>query len=127
MLKLFLVGAGGCLGAVARYAVSGLVHAWFRGTFPVGTLVVNVAGCFAIGIFMGLVEDYNLFSPEVRVLVTVGFLGSVTTFSTFGHETLELLRSGGAALALANVGANLLLALGAVVAGRVAAGLIAGV
>lgn len=119
MVKLLCIGIGGFVGAITRYGVSGLIHRHFAG-WPAGTLLVNVVGCFIIGAFMFLVEDRQLFSPNTRLFVTIGFLGSLTTFSTFGHETLEILRSGGIRLALANVAANVVLGLAAVFLGRMA-------
>ncbi len=93
MLQILLVGAGGFLGSISRYAVSGWVQRWFPlSTFPYGTLAVNVAGCFAIGFLSGLAESKQLFGPQARLLVFLGFLGGFTTFSTFGYETFALAR-----------------------------------
>jgi CrcB protein len=113
-VKLLAIGLGGALGALARYGVSGLVQ---RGTaFPVGTLAVNVLGCFLIGAL------FERLGPGARQLVVVGVLGGFTTFSAFGHETLELLRGGETRLALANVAANVVLGVGAVLLGRLTVG-----
>lgn len=120
VLKLLIVGAGGFLGAISRYALSGVVHRWAPGAFPIGTLCVNLLGCFFIGALMALVSDRKLFTPETRLLFGVGILGSMTTFSTFGYETVELMRSGESRLALLSVAANLLLGVAAVVLGRFA-------
>ena len=122
-----LVAVGGSLGALARYAV-GLAAAQLLGRgFPWGTLAVNVAGCF----FMGLVMEWilDLESHEVltaalgrelafwRQGVAIGFLGGLTTFSSFGADTLRELQSGHTGLGLANIAANVLLSLAAVWAG----------
>lgn len=93
MLRVFLVGAGGFLGAVLRYLVGGWVHdvldnAWF----PYGTLVVNVAGCLVIGFLAGLAENRFLFGAETRLFLFIGILGGFTTFSSFAYETLALAR-----------------------------------
>src|SRR5262245_26556006 len=118
MLKFLLVGLGGSLGAMARYWLSGLVQDGMRGpAFPYGTLVVNVLGCFAIGVLAYLGEARGLLTPEARLLLLTGFLGGFTTFSTFGSETLGLARGGAAVTALGYVTAHLLLGLGAVWAG----------
>lgn len=93
LVPWLLVGTGGFVGSVARYAAGGLVHRLVPGfTFPWGTVFVNVAGCFLIGVMAALTESRQLFSPETRLLVMVGILGGFTTFSTFGYEALQLLR-----------------------------------
>ena len=118
MVEVLVVGGGGFLGAIARWKLSGLVQGQVTNGFPAGTLAVNLAGCLAIGVVMTLVEDRQLFSPQTRLLVTVGFLGSLTTFSTFGHETFELLRGGETRLAILSVAANVVLGLAGVLLGR---------
>ena len=120
MLKLLAVGVGGFLGAVARYGLSGWVHRYAGASFPAGTLAVNVFGCFLIGVLMTLVEDRPLLSPETRMFLTVGLLGSFTTFSTVAFETFEMLRDRNPWVAGLNVAANLLVGLGAVWLGRAA-------
>ncbi len=93
MVELLIIGIGGFLGAIARYGLSGLVHRWWQIAFPTGTLVVNVLGCLVIGAFLALVEERQLFGERARLFVQIGLLGSFTTFSTFGFETLQLLRT----------------------------------
>ena len=117
MSEWLLVAGGGAVGAVARLAVSGFVQKRVGAGFPLGTLVVNVLGCLLLGVVMEVVVERELFSPRVRALVAVGLLGSFTTFSTFGYETLELLRSGAWPSALANVGLNVVVGLLAVLSG----------
>lgn len=117
MLKLFLIGLGGFLGAIARYGLAGLVHRYASGSFPTGTLAVNLSGCFAIGGLMCLVEERQFFTPETRLFLLIGFLGAFTTLSTVGYETFEFLRAGGYRMALVNAGANMLLGVAAVVLG----------
>jgi CrcB protein len=86
-----LVGTGGSVGAVLRFAISGLVHRLLPSvTLPIGTLCVNVVGCLIIGFLGGLVETRQLFGPQVRLFLFIGVLGSFTTFSTFAYETLAL-------------------------------------
>lgn len=93
MLKLLLVGLGGFFGSVLRYLVSGWVQGFAPGlTFPWGTLSVNLAGCFLLGIAAGWMEVRGMLAPETRLLVVVGFLGGFTTFSTFGLECFGLLQ-----------------------------------
>lgn len=118
LIKALLVGLGGFLGAISRYGLNGFVYGILREPlFPYGTLLVNVLGCLAIGFLAGLAEARGLFSPEARVFLLIGFLGSFTTFSTFGYETLQLLRGGDLGAAAVNVGAQVLLGLGGVWAG----------
>ena len=118
MRELCFVGLGGFFGAIARYGLSGLVHRLVGGTFPSGTLAVNTLGCLVIGILAGLAEDRQLFSSSTRLFLMIGLLGSFTTFSTFGHETVELLREGSVRAALSNILANVLLGIVAVVVGH---------
>ena len=118
MIKVLLVGIGGLVGAIARYGISGLVHRLYNGSFPLGTLTVNVLGCFVIGAVMTLVDDRQFFSPHVRVFVMIGLLGSLTTFSTFGYETFELMRDHMLHLALFSVLTNVILGITAVILGR---------
>ncbi len=99
------VGIGGFLGALARYGLGGLVHR-IHGTsgFPYGTLAVNLLGCLLIGILAGLMEERQMFAPEFRLFALVGILGGFTTFSTFGYETLMLMRDTDYLRVVANVG-----------------------
>lgn len=106
---LFLVGAGGFVGAVMRFGVSrGLA----RFDFPAGTLLVNVAGSFALGWLYGQLGRDAL-GESSRHFVGVGLLGALTTFSTFSVETLELIQSGAVGRAALSVGLNVGLGLGA--------------
>ena len=120
MVKILLVGLGGFLGAVARWGVAGAVQRVAGSSFPAGTLAVNVLGCAAIGVLMGLVTSYSLLGPEARAFLLVGVLGAFTTFSTFGWETLALLSDGEWLPAFLNVALNVLVGLGAVFAGLAA-------
>jgi CrcB protein len=126
MRELFAVGIGGFVGAVARYLVTGWVHRFAGVTFPWGTLTVNAVGCVALGALMGLVEARVAVSPELRLFLALGVLGSFTTFSSVGYETVEQMRGGELSLAAANALGSLLLGLLAVVAGAAAARWIAG-
>ena len=94
---------GAMAGAPLRYFVQGRVQDATGITFPWGTLVVNVTGCLLIGILLTLAEERDVLSREARLLLVVGFLGSYTTFSTFGWETVALLRDNDIARAAGNV------------------------
>lgn len=121
MHPIVLVGAGGLIGAVLRYLISGLVQNLTQSvTFPHGTFVVNITGCFLMGIFSHLVESQVGLTSEMRLFLMVGLLGSFTTYSTFSHETLNLLQDQGMSLALINIGTHIILGLSAVVLGRFA-------
>lgn len=121
MAQVLLVGVGGFVGSIARYLVVSLAQSAWAGSLPVGTLMVNVAGCFAVGWLSELFETQPFFNSQVRSFLVIGLLGSFTTFSAFGHETFTLLRHGGAAMAGANIAANVLLTIGGVWLGRIAA------
>ena len=95
ILDLVYVGLGGFIGSIGRYLAAGAMHQIFPSSyFPIGTAAVNIVGCFLIGILTGLAELRNLLSPEMRMFLLIGMLGGFTTFSTFGHETVALLRDG---------------------------------
>jgi len=92
--KLLIVGGGGFLGAILRYLVGGWVQGLFARPWPYGTFAVNIAGCFAIGLVWGLVENRDLLNPAIRLFILTGMLGGFTTFSTFSLETYNLVRQG---------------------------------
>jgi CrcB protein len=113
-----LVGLGGAVGTILRYWVSGAVYLIVPAPrVPWGTLVVNVAGCFAIGLLGGLADTRGVLTASARLFLLIGVLGGFTTFSTFGYETLGLLREQALARAFLNVGLQLALGLGAAWAG----------
>src|SRR5262245_12666514 len=124
MPRTLLAGTGGFLGAAARYWLGGLIHRWLGAAFPYGTLVVNVTGCLAIGFLGVLAEERLVLGPDARVFWMIGVLGGYTTFSSFGYETMALLREGSAGAALMNVGAQVILGLLAVWAGAALARLL---
>jgi CrcB protein len=125
VLPIILVGAGGCVGSVLRYVLSGWVHRVLDNPwFPYGTLVVNITGSVAIGFLAGLAENRSLFSSDTRLFVFIGLLGGFTTFSSFTVETLSLARNTQFVAALANVAAQIILGLLAVWFGNLLARLI---
>ncbi|MDF1800029.1 MAG: fluoride efflux transporter CrcB [Planctomycetota bacterium] len=117
MRDLLIVGAGGFLGAILRYGVH-LAAVGRAGLFPLGTLVVNVLGCFGLGLLAAWLDERPDLSPELRLAFGTGLFGALTTFSTFGVESLDLVRAGEAKLALASVVLNLVLGFGAAWLGR---------
>ena len=106
------MAVGGALGSMARHAVNHVTHA---ARFPVGTVIVNVAGCFVIGLLAGLIAARRIDMPQHwREFVFVGILGGFTTFSTFGLETFVLGRTHSASQAAANVAVQVIGGLAAV-------------
>ena len=117
MRLMLAVGLAGFFGAITRYLVGGWVYRLLPGTFPFGTLTVNVLGSLLLGAVFQLGTERAVLSPELRIALGTGFLGAFTTFSSFSLETVNLLREGSLMLAVANVGGNVLLCLGAVMLG----------
>ena len=120
MMNFLVISFGGMLGALARYGLGGLVHRIWGAGFPHGTLVVNILGCFCIGFFMVLAEERFLITPTIRLFITIGFLGSFTTFSTFGYETVKLMEDGALLLTLANIFSNCIIGIIAAWLGMIA-------
>ena len=102
-IRYLLIMAGGALGSACRYALQGWAQRFSDGSFPVGTLTVNVVGCFIIGVLNMLFTGPSPIRIEYRVGVLVGLLGGFTTFSAFGWETFALASEGQLAGAAMNV------------------------
>lgn len=118
MLKnIILVAVGGAAGSVLRYLLSGVVQEASGSAFPFGTMAVNVAGCLVIGFIAALAEAHGAVSADVRLILTTGFCGGFTTFSTFMNESLTLMRADNAAAMLLYVAASVVLGLAAAAAG----------
>jgi len=118
LISIGLVGLGGCIGSILRYLVSGWVQRWAdTPLFPYGTLSVNVVGCLTIGLLGGLADNAGLLGSSTRLFLLVGVLGGFTTFSTFGYETMALLRDRAMFAAFLYVALHLLLGFGAVALG----------
>jgi CrcB protein len=116
-VDLALVGAGGALGAIARYLVNRLAVEWFGPHFPYGTLFINLSGSFALGLLLTALAERAVLAPEYRLFFAVGFLGAYTTFSTWTYESAALLTEGATLAALFNLFGSLLLGMLAVFAG----------
>ena len=114
MVKLGLIAAGSALGGVLRYLLQGLGQHWVEGAFPLGTLLVNVLGCFLIGFLNAAFTGPLLIREEYRIALTVGVLGGFTTFSAFGWETFALANDGQGVRALFNLMLSVTLGLTAV-------------
>lgn len=115
MIKTIIyIGAGSCIGGVARYLLSRWVDGFASGAFPWATFTVNLIGCLAIGLIYGLLDRGFCLSPEMKAFLTVGLCGGFTTFSTFVHENYLLFNSSQSLTltlyAIASFAAGLLLA-----------------
>ncbi|PLX92028.1 MAG: fluoride efflux transporter CrcB [Desulfuromonas sp.] len=104
-MQLFYIGIFGGLGCIARFLMSGWTYSLLGRSLPYGTLAVNVLGSFLLGLLMTFGLRSTLLSPDLRIALTVGFMGGFTTFSTFSYETLKLLEEG----SLWQAGANIVL------------------
>jgi len=109
MTKILLLGVAGFIGTLARYFLQGIIQANAGSVFPFGTLVVNVSGCFILGLLSGLFTDRFLIDPQWRICFTVGFCGAFTTFYTLVFETVQLASGRELWLAAANVFGSLAL------------------
>jgi CrcB protein len=116
-MKYLWVGFGGAAGSVARYLVGLLVYERMGTRFPYGTFVINISGCFVIGMLLTVLDGRLDLSPAWREAMAIGFVGAFTTFSTFEYETLRAVQHGQAVTALAYVLSSVVLGFGAVWAG----------
>jgi len=125
MQQILVIGLGGCLGAIARHGFNVLLQK--HTAFPWSTFAANMTGCLLMGVVMALVLDRKFLPDPWYALISVGFLGSLTTFSTFSFQTLELLNESRFGAALGNVLLNVLVGLTAVWLGMKLARLITSV
>jgi CrcB protein len=116
LTRALAVGAGGFLGSLLRWLLAGAIDTG-GGRLPLGTLGVNVLGCLLIGALGGLWLDDPAVTPELRLLLVTGVLGGFTTFSSFGWETLQMVREGSTGAALLYVTAQVVLGVGAAAVG----------
>lgn len=114
-MELFLVALGGALGAVCRYLAGNAISKAVGSALPWGTFLINLGGCFAMGLLMTVIVERELLPAAWRLFLCVGLLGGFTTFSSFGYEALMLLAEGNILAAAGYAG-------GSVVLGLVAAG-----
>jgi fluoride exporter len=116
-MKLIWIMAGGSIGALLRYGTTLLCTRFFGTVFPVGTLVVNLSGCLLIGVVMGLAERGSFVTPAFRLFFVTGFLGALTTFSTYAWESMSAFRGESIGTALLNIMINNIAGFGLVLAG----------
>ncbi len=93
-MRLILIAVFGAVGTLARYGIQALLQVRSVGTFPYGTLLVNLSGCFLLGLIGQLTLNRLVISPDWRTAIAVGFFGGYTTFSSFGWETAKMLEDG---------------------------------
>lgn len=116
-MRAVWVGFAGFFGAISRYWIDGLVSRLSGGGFPWGTFVVNISGCFLVGLLTTVLTERLLPHPTVRIAVTVGFVGAYTTFSTFAYESLRQVQGGALGMAIGNVAGSVVLGIAAAWAG----------
>ncbi len=110
---LILVGIGGSIGSVLRYAIALLMAKPTSSSFPFATLIVNLVGCFLIGVIVALSGKGDLVTPEWRIFLTAGFCGGFTTFSAFSLENIRLMQDGEFTLVALYVTASIIVGLAA--------------
>ncbi|MDD5190934.1 MAG: fluoride efflux transporter CrcB [Dehalococcoidales bacterium] len=111
------MAVAGALGTVSRYGLSELTHSVMGRNFPWGTLVINIAGCFVIGLLMTLFAGTTVFTKEMQMALTVGFLGAFTTFSAFSYDSFKFFHTGSWEMGMLNIIANVVIGLLAVMGG----------
>jgi CrcB protein len=116
---ILIVGTGGFIGSVMRYLVQVWVEKGLTSTFPLGTLIANIAGSFIIGMVFALAEKGNLMSAEWRIFLTVGICGGFTTFSAFAYNNFTMLKEHSFGQLFINIGGNLFFGILAVYLGIV--------
>ncbi len=121
MVKYFMVMLGGAVGSLARYVLGTAIMSRFGSKFPLGTMIINVTGSFAIGVLMTLLTERLQPHPYWRLILVIGFLGGYTTFSSFEYESLRAVRDGGLIPGLVNIVGSVALGFAAVWAGAVLA------
>lgn len=117
---IWYIALGSALGGVLRYLLGGFVQRATSGTFPIGTLIINITGSFLLGLLYRYSADSAAITPEVRAMLTIGLCGGYTTFSTFSYETVRLLEDGEFGRALAYIGLSVVISVAATMLGIVA-------
>ena len=117
MTSLLLIGAGGFLGAIARYLLDGRITAWTGGSLPWGTFAVNLTGSFAVGVLFALIVERAALPADLRAPLLIGFLGSYTTSSTFALESWRMIEYWAWLYATANLAGSVIIGVAAVIAG----------
>ncbi len=117
MNKVFLIMLGGSIGALSRYYLSGIINKAGNSLFPIGTLAVNILGCFIIGFLWGMLNWKIEILPEAKVFIFIGFLGAFTTFSSYALESYNMFYEGEIKYAVLNILYNNIFGISAVIFG----------
>ena len=110
-MQIITVALGGAMGAVSRFLVGNIVGKALGSAWPYGTFIINIVGCFCMGVLMTVIVERQLLPAAWRFFLCVGFLGGFTTFSSFGYETISLINNGKLLEAIAYVSGSVLLGL----------------
>ena len=115
--KLLLIALAGGAGALARYGLGGVVQRWTGSGFPWGTVVVNVVGCFVFGLIVTAGSERFGLSKDAQMIILVGFMGALTTFSTFAFESQQLMADSQWLWAFGNIALQVVVGVGMMIAG----------
>jgi CrcB protein len=122
LLKYVMVGVGGCLGSILRFWLGSYIASRMGTRFPYGTLVINITGSFLIGLVFALLSARTYWNPNLIYLISIGFIGGYTTFSSFEYETFRTIQDGQIGLGILYVALSLFVGFiavwGGIVAGR---------
>jgi fluoride exporter len=108
---ILLIGSGGFIGSIARYGLQQLIHKIVSTTFPLGILLVNLLGCFAIGLIYGMASKSGWITADWKAFLAIGICGGFTTFSSFSFDNIKLLQSGEIFQAFLYIAASLVIGL----------------
>ena len=125
-MQIILIAAAGAAGALSRYGISSFAAHTFGDKFAYGTLIVNIIGCFLISFVMHVGLSTDLINDQVRLAISIGFLGALTTFSTFSYETFRYIEERAYLLAFGNITLNVICGLIATMAGLIIARILIG-